>query len=189
MASDGKPHSPPELATRPERSSRPPTDWIASVFTTLETPLIRYVTRFCSGNSETARDVVQEAFVRICQQRWPEIKPHATAWLYRTCRNRAIDISRREGLMNRHTASTDVTKVQDRSSSLPEDALSNDEQLKRLRAQLRGLSDRQQEVLRLRIHDNLSYKQIASITGLTVSNVGFQLHQAITNLRASLLTE
>ncbi len=48
------------------------------------------------------------------------------------------------------------------------------------------LSPRQQEVLRLRLQAGLSYREIAEVTGLTVGNVGFHLHQAVRNLRDSL---
>ena len=48
------------------------------------------------------------------------------------------------------------------------------------------LSPRQQEVLRLRMQAGLSYREIAEVTGLTVSNVGFHLHAAVRNLRDSL---
>ena len=48
---------------------------------------------------------------------------------------------------------------------------------------LAGLPDNQQEVVRLKFQDGLSYKEIAGVTGLTVSNVGFLIHTAIHTLR------
>ena len=48
------------------------------------------------------------------------------------------------------------------------------------------LSPRQQEVIRLRLQAGLSYREIADVTGLTVSNVGFHLHEAVRNLRDTL---
>ena len=48
------------------------------------------------------------------------------------------------------------------------------------------LSPRQQEVLRLRLQAGLSYREIAEVTGLTIGNVGFHLHQAVRNLRDAL---
>ncbi|MEZ6136890.1 MAG: sigma-70 family RNA polymerase sigma factor [Pirellulaceae bacterium] len=175
----------PSGAAEDPRMPRPPTKWIGEVFARLELPLLSYARRQLGSNQAAAGDVVQEAFVRLCQQRWPEIESHATAWLYRTCRNRAIDLNRREGRMNSTTSDTDVSTLHDRSRQPPE-TLERDEQLSILRSHLTQLSDRQQEVLRLRLHDNLSYKQIAEIMGLTSTNVGFILHQAIATLRAGL---
>ena len=85
--------------------------------------------------------------------------------------------------MSATTSSTDVTSLQDRHGPPPDEQAERGEQLDRVRLQVDQLPGRQQEILRLRLHDNLSYKQIAEVTGLTVTNVGFQLHQAIATLR------
>lgn len=163
-------------------AANPPASWISEMFARWEVPLVAYVRRRL-GNLEAARDVVQDAFVKLCQQPWPEIEPHATAWLYRTCRNRAIDISRREGRMNTTHTDADMAQLRDKRQQLPGQHLEQDEQLKRLRDRVERLSEQQQEVLRLRLHDGLSYRQIAEVTGLTMTNVGYHLHQAITSLR------
>ena len=55
--------------------------------------------------------------------------------------------------------------------------------------QLETLSNNQQEVIRLRFQNGMSYKEISRITGHSVSNVGFLIHTAIKNLRQRLLTE
>ena len=44
----------------------------------------------------------------------------------------------------------------------------------------------QQEVVRLKFQNGLSYQEISAITSLTVTNVGFLLHTAIKNLRRDL---
>lgn len=162
----------------------PPQEWIAQMFARLEVPLVGYAARHLRGDLETARDVVQEAFVKLCQQPWPEIEPQATAWLYRTCRNRAIDLNRREGRMSTTTPATDVSQLPDQHDPPPHLRAELTEQIDRVRLQLDQLPDRQQELLRLRLHENLSYKQIAEVTGLTATNVGYLLHQAIATLRA-----
>ena len=166
----------------------PPTQWVAEVFARLEVPLVAYVRRQLWGDLETARDIVQDAFVKLCQEAWPDIEPHATAWLYRTCRNRAIDLSRREGRMSAIHTAADVASLQDRASHGPDRRAEEGEQLDQLRAGVGQLTEQQQEVLRLRLHDGLSYRQIAEVTGLTITNVGYHLHQAISQLRTRLAT-
>ncbi len=161
----------------------PPQSWVAEVFSRLEVPLVAYVRKQLWGDLEAARDVVQDAFVKLCQEPWPQIEPHATAWLYRTCRNRAIDLTRREGRMNAIHTKADVATLQDRTSD-PNHGTEQGEQLDQLRAGVGQLTEQQQEVLRLRLHDGLSYREIAEVTGLTVTNVGYHLHQAISQLRA-----
>lgn len=54
---------------------------------------------------------------------------------------------------------------------------------------LQGLPIKQQEVIRLKIDHGLSYREIAEITGLTVSNVGYLLHQGFQTLRTKLTAQ
>ena len=51
------------------------------------------------------------------------------------------------------------------------------------------LNPRQQEILRLKFQSSLSYKEIAEVMGLSVSNVGFILHKAIQKVRQKATTE
>ena len=84
-----------------------------------------------------------------------------------------------------HTG-TDVASLQDRAGQGPDHQAEEGEQLEQLRAGVGQLTEQQQEVLRLRLHDGLSYRQIAEVTGLTITNVGYHLHQAISQLRTRL---
>lgn len=54
---------------------------------------------------------------------------------------------------------------------------------------LATLPRNQQEVVRLKFQNGLSYEEISRITQLTVTNVGFLIHTAIKNLRRHLQTE
>ena len=55
-----------------------------------------------------------------------------------------------------------------------------------LMARIQDLSANQQEVLRLKFHGELSYEQIADVTGLSKTNVGYLLHTAISKLRRQI---
>jgi RNA polymerase sigma-70 factor (ECF subfamily) len=48
------------------------------------------------------------------------------------------------------------------------------------------LSPNQREVIRLKFQNDLSYKEIAAITELTVTNVGFLIHTGLKRLRAMM---
>src|ERR1700756_4381794 len=62
-----------------------------------EIPLLQYATRI-TGNSERARDVVQEAFIKF--QRNGSVAPEKTAtWLFTVCRNGALNVCRKEKRM------------------------------------------------------------------------------------------
>lgn len=190
-AASSEPQDTPVATTSDSSHSnceRPPRAWIADMFLQLEISLVAFVRQRLGGDLETARDVVQEAFIKLCQERWPAIESHATAWLYRTCRNRAIDLTRREGRMNAIISKTDVGTVTDTGTTSPANRIELDEQLTQLRSSVSQLSQQQQEVLRLRLHDGLSYQQIAEVTGLSVTNVGYHLHQAIAQLRTRIVS-
>jgi len=47
----------------------------------------------------------------------------------------------------------------------------------------------QQEVVRLKFQNDLSYQEISRITKLSVSNVGFLIHTAIKTIRRKLKAE
>ena len=51
---------------------------------------------------------------------------------------------------------------------------------------LERLPHNQQEVIRLKFQQGLSYKEIAAITELSASNVGYLIHTAVKKLRAEL---
>ena len=51
---------------------------------------------------------------------------------------------------------------------------------------LSTLPERQQEVIRLKIHGGLSYREISDVTGLSVSNVGYLLSTGLKSVRLRL---
>jgi len=139
---------------------------------------MRYATRLL-GDVETARDVVQDSFLKLCSQSPEQLDGHLKAWLFTVCRNRAFDLLRRkDGRMG--TLPEPETAVE----SI--DVVEQQEQSGLVQDQIRRLPDRQQEVLRLKFQEGLSYREIAAITDASVSNVGFLLHTALKTLRGRL---
>lgn len=69
--------------------------------------------------------------------------------------------------------------------SAAEEAVAQEEQARAL-AELARLPATQQDVLVLRFQCGLSYKQIAEVTGLTVSYVGYLIHVGLKTLRDCL---
>ncbi len=183
--SSSAPDEPHDSGQLDSASSRhPPAQWVEQIVAKWEVPLVAYTRSRLAGDWESARDVVQEAFAKLCRQLWPDIESKATAWLYKTCRNHAIDITRREGRIHMIHVGNHATTLDDRGTASPIERLELGEQLEQLRLHIEHLPDQQQEILRLRLQDGLSYKQIADVTGLTVTNVGYHLHAAIVSLRS-----
>lgn len=154
-------------------------NWIEKALDDYEASLVRYTTSIL-GDLEKSRDVVQEAFLRLCKQE-PSIVERLPQWLFRVCRNLAIDIYRREGRME--SVSTEHSRTIQDGRPNPAAVLETEEKLSRINRLLGGLSDNQQEVLRLRFQNDLSYREISEITGLSESNVGFLLHTGVKQVR------
>ena len=52
-----------------------------------------------TGDVEFVRDVVQETFLRLCHAERGMIDGHIGPWLFRVCRQRALDLVRKEQRM------------------------------------------------------------------------------------------
>ena len=159
--------------------------WLHATFERLERPLIAYAMRLLGGNVEIARDCVQESFLRLCRENRSHVEGHVDAWLFKTCRNRAMDHHRQEARM---MIDSDSTALATASAPTAEPAgyLSQCEEQEQLHHQISRLPTREQEVLSLRLGQGLSYKQIAEITEMSVSHVGVILHEAVTKLRTAM---
>lgn len=167
-------------------TSPPQVHWIRRLVDDYEAPLIRYAARI-TGDVSRARDIVQDTFLRLCRESREQIEPIAAQWLYRVCRNRALDVQRKDHRM----VATDFSKLPDDRGGRFCDtgqldpalkAAQSDESLKALRL-MAELPERQQEVIRLKIEHGLAYREIAAITGHSVSNVGYLLHVGLKTLR------
>lgn len=158
--------------------------WVESALETYERPLLRYALRLCRGDLDRARDVVQDTFLRLCNQPRERVEDHLAQWLYTVCRNRIIELLRKEGRME-PLSDTDLA-VRPAADPDPASHSAHRDRLQAVAHLLTELPERQQELIRLKFQEDLSYKQISSITALSVSNVGFLLHTGIQTLRRRL---
>ena len=60
-----------------------------------ESPLIGYATSILH-DADRARDVVQDTFIRLCQQDVEKVRHSLKPWLFTVCRNRALDLLRKD---------------------------------------------------------------------------------------------
>lgn len=156
-------------------------EWLRSAMGRHEGPLLRYATRIL-GDVDRGRDVVQDAFMRLWAKRpvdWDDA--HLAQWLFTVCRNLSLDICRKERRMSL-LGEQQVATVAGPGESPPAEA-ERREQASQVARALALLPTNQQEVLRLKFQNGFSYKQIAGITGLSVSNVGFLIHTGLGKLR------
>ena len=145
-----------------------------------ERPLLQYATRIL-GDSDRARDVVQETFVKLQNEKRTELDGAPVKWLFTVCRNGALNICRKEKRMT--YLDQEILETHESDQPAPYEKLEAKEATGFLLRILGTLPPRQQEVLQLKFQNDLSYQQISEITQLSVSNVGVLIHNALKTLR------
>ena len=173
----------------PEEASASPPDWatIEQVFAALESPLLAYARRLL-GDFAVAEDVVQDAFMKLHTQFKKVLTPQP--WLYRTVHNLAVDHQRRSNrivLMGDGKDDDAPTHDATDSQPMPDEQIARWEGIGLVRLVLETLDDRSRELIRLRFNEDLSYKEIAERTGLTVGYVGYLLHHALKAMAVELM--
>ena len=151
-----------------------------------EKMLLKYAYNL-TDNYTLAQDVVQDTFLKLCNADIEKVDTYLKAWLFKVCRNRALEILRKE---RRMSALTDqrIETTESREPS-PYDRMKKDDSLSRITGMIDRLPEKQKEVIYLKFQHNLSYREISEITSLSVSNVGFILHTAIRQLRNQMTQE
>jgi RNA polymerase sigma factor (sigma-70 family) len=154
--------------------------WVPSVMADYEKSLTRYAAHI-TGDVEQAREVVQDTFLKLCRQKPAQIRSYLAQWLYTVCRNRALDVRRKE----RRMTAINNSQMQLKAHYGPEISavLEQEQQLSDVLKILNTLPPNQQEVLRLKFQGDLSYLEISRITNLSVSNVGFLIHTGLKTIR------
>ena len=112
-------------------------------------------------------------------------------WLYRTVHNLAVDHQRRASriVLVDDRATGEDTPANDAADSqpMPDEQIARWEGIGLVRLVLETLDDRSRDIIRLRFHEDLSYKEIADRTGLTVGHVGYLLHHALKAMAVELV--
>jgi RNA polymerase sigma-70 factor (ECF subfamily) len=157
-------------------------EWVRSVVREHERPLVRYATRILHGDVDRARDVVQDVFLRLWEADRSAIRDHLVQWLFTVCRNRALDVCRKEGRMT--ALHDDQLERPARGSAPPAEPLETREGAGRLIDLLEALPSRQQEAIRLKFQNGLSYNDISEVMDTTVNNVGVLIHTGLKTIRA-----
>jgi RNA polymerase sigma factor (sigma-70 family) len=161
-------------------------DWVRSAAERLERPLVCYATRLLGGDVDGARDVVQDAFARLCDQDERDVGPRVNEWLYTVVRNRALDVLRKENRMSLLDESAADQRIPSRTERDPAESVEASDASESIVAMLDELPRDQAEVIRLKFQHGLSYAQISGVTKLSVSNVGYLIHTGLKSLRERL---
>jgi RNA polymerase sigma-70 factor (ECF subfamily) len=160
-------------------------EWVLGLVERCEIPLIRFAKRLL-GDEDAARDVVQYAFLRLCDQSPEELKDRAVQWLYTVCRNRAVDCMR----ARQKTASLEDSSLPHCPSREADPAVTAESRdlYRRLNQLIEQLPVSQREAVTLWA-EGLSSKEIAATIGVTEGNVRVLVHRAFKALRQHPLAQ
>ncbi|WP_159434882.1 MULTISPECIES: RNA polymerase sigma factor [Rubritalea] len=145
-----------------------------------ESPLIGYAIGIVHDH-DRARDVVQDTFIRLYQQDVEKVKEGLKSWLFTVCRNRALDVLRKEKRMI--SVDDEAFSREESSEPGPDTRIDQQERVNQVMQYLGQLSENQQQVIRMKYEQGLSYQEISEATGLTTGNVGFLLHKGLKKLK------
>lgn len=170
--------------TKQADSSRP--EWVRAAVEQFDGPLIRFAVQLC-GDLDRARDAVQETFLRLCAEQPERVEGHLAEWLFAVCRSRANDARRKERRMSTLTGEH-IDSIEHPSAG-PEREMERREEVSAVLRELGSIPGNQQEVIRLKFQNGFSYREISSITGHSISNVGFLIHTGLKTIRERLGVE
>ena len=166
--------------------SNSPTDLVRVAIERYQSSLIRYATSLL-GDIERAREVVQDTFLKLFTNPPEEIERRLPQWLFTVCRNRAFDVRKKDGRMS--PLSDIDLETRAGPGPLPVACLEEQERLRQVFELVRRLPEKQREVLTLKFQCDLTYKEISAVTGYSVSNVGFLLHNGVSRIREQIKSD
>ena len=140
-------------------------------------------------SDELADDIFQETFVKaivtLKQGRYVE-NGHFSAWLSRIAHNLIIDHFRQSRAIN--LQSTDDTEYnvlnrKELSDQTVEDSMVTQQIHRDIRRLIKALPESQREVLLMRYYKNMSFKEIAERTQVSINTALGRMRYAILNMR------
>ena len=140
-------------------------------------------------NEELADDIFQDTFVKaimtIKQGRYVE-NGHFPAWITRIAHNLIIDYFRQtkaENLQSTDDEDANILNRKELSDCTIEDSIITTQIHDDVRRLVKDLPESQREVLVMRYYKNMSFKEIADTTGVSINTALGRMRYAILNMR------
>ncbi len=144
---------------------------------------------FLVRSREVAEDIFQETFVKAIvtmQQGRYQKDGKFGAWITRIAHNLVIDqfrVERNENLISNDDTDFDILNDAKLSEGNIENRMVNEQVLKDVRALIDELPDCQREVVFMRYYQDLSFKDIAEMTGVSINTALGRMRYAVMNMR------
>jgi len=141
-------------------------------------------------NRDLAEDIFQESFMKaivtIKQGRYVD-NGKFYSWVTRIAHNLIIDLFRRERnentVSNEEFADVDLFNDARLCDENVEDELVRSQVFSDVRKLIHHLPENQQEVVRMRYYEDLSFKEIADMTGVSINTALGRMRYAVLNIR------
>lgn len=140
-------------------------------------------------DKELADDLFQETFVKaiitIKEGRYVESGKFAS-WLSRIAHNLVIDHYRQESSITQiscDNADVNILNRKDLCQETVEDSMVRSQVLSDVKDLVQALPQVQKEVLEMRYYKDMSFKEIATVTGVSINTALGRMRYAIINLR------
>jgi RNA polymerase sigma-70 factor (ECF subfamily) len=144
------------------------TENFTKLFAESRQALHRYIRRFV-GSSETAKEIVQEAFLRTYRQR--ESVTTLRAFLFSTARNLAANEYRHRRIMERGALGDFGDSQVKTERESPEAELLRDERNRLIQEAIDRLPPQCRAAFALRVFHECSYKEVADRLGISAKTV------------------
>ena len=153
----------------------------------LKDKLFRLALRITLNNAE-AEDVVQETMIKVWKRRdsWDAID-NMEVYCMTVCRNMAIDRTRRMG-SHTMTLEADMEPADDSHYANPEQQAVTQERINIVRQLINQLPEKQRSCMQLRDIEGHSYKDIASILGITEEQVKVNIFRARQTIKSKFFS-
>ncbi|MBR4988384.1 MAG: sigma-70 family RNA polymerase sigma factor [Bacteroidaceae bacterium] len=144
---------------------------------------------FLVRSREVAEDIFQETFVKAIvtlQQGRYQNDGKFAAWITRIAHNLVIDqfrVERNENAVSNDEAEFDLLNDAKLAEGTIENKMVNEQVLKDVRALVDELPDCQREVVFMRYYQDLSFKEIAEMTGVSINTALGRMRYAVLNMR------
>jgi len=155
-----------------------------------QTGIFSYII-FIVHNKEVANDIFQETFLKaITKLQMHKYSPTGkfNAWLIRIAHNTIMDWYRRQKAQ--HIIDTDgddllIAQMSDKQlmETSREDLLANAQVMSDVRSLVDFLPESQREIVKMRYYQNLSFKEIAEQTGVSINTSLGRMRYALINMR------
>lgn len=139
--------------------------------------------RFRTNSDQEAEDLTAHIFTKLYLQfkKFDSAKSSLEVWSFMIARSVTTDFLRKKKIRSwlLFFAQEDLPQIAQEDIS----SLERQDNARQLQQALQKLTDSERELVNLHYYQELTQRQIATITGLTPSNAGVRIHRAVTKLK------